>query len=149
VTVAGNYDASEARVLLERAIGAQPRYKTARYNATVECLTALQKLVEDISAKNREILYTDRDREDVLEVGITNQVRVFLVVCDGGVEVRTEAAKHFVELSYDVATRALEGTDDETFVTPVPGEQKKRRSALAILAEAIANAITPTRTEAP
>lgn len=138
------YDCREARELLGRAAGELARNSMVREAAARACLAAFARLVKDLDPEG-DTLYTRSLTSSVLEFGRVHTTHcVSLAPRDYGFALRTNAGRESkIRLSYNLSSGLLESQDDDAFFAPTPGTPRNKRSALAVLAQAAIEAVTP------
>lgn len=146
--MAAEYDSTEARDLLGRAAGAHACHTGERQSAAMACLAAFEKVVNEIDPSH-EAIYVRRHSPQVLEFGSVNTGAwiSFAARAEGFATTNDEGKKDFVKVTYNASSCLLEGKDEDAFLARGPGQPKRRRSALAVLAEVAAQAITAVAQE--
>lgn len=135
--MAGTYDTTEASDLLGRVAGAHMNFETARHAAGVACLAQFEALLKEIDP-DQKALYALRHQLNVLEVGMVGGASIRYAVRGDGIAVKPGSGSASVlELSYNAGLDILEGPVEPTAL----GQPKRRRSALAVLADAAVDAL--------
>jgi hypothetical protein len=139
------YDATEARELLARASGELNRNRMAAEAAASRCLAEFVRLVDSFDHSN-EVFYTRPRGSSAMEFGrVHTDCWVSIAPRDYGFAFRTPAGDSEVRISYNAGSEVLEGSTDESFIVPVPGQPVRRRTGLAILTQAAITAVMPDR----
>ena len=131
-----SYDASEAGDLLgdfmERV---NPDHK-ARRDAAQRLLGSLHILTEQLGLKTR----ATPDNLEVTAEGL-GSAKV-TISPDGQISIfSTTGAIHDVELRYNRMHRVLEGVAEDSFILPLRGAPRKRRSGLAVVVETLVSVL--------
>lgn len=136
------YDAREAKRLLSDHL--------EKHEPDVEGATrAWERLLEDFARTCAELKLTAtaiepgrvriaRPKGAVVALAYRKDAR-FVVKAEGE---HFKGEERSVKLRFNRLTGQLEGLSEDTTVTPTPGELRPRRSAMAVLAEAVARALS-------
>jgi hypothetical protein len=134
------YDATEALHLLAEYAGRHRSFDKEMEKAG----EALRKALLELHDKAGCRIESTSDGEGIT-LHLSQSRRAKVMVAHGFVQVQAlepPGSPVTIKLHYNPATKLLEGEEDDTFVTPGPGEPKSRkRSALAAVVKAALDAM--------
>jgi hypothetical protein len=135
------YDEEEAKQILAGHL------ETLGARASPERVAAANLLFSETAALCRELQYEVR-HSDTLEVRTSDGHAAHAWYAEGQIltvgsyQLRRTGEPRPLPLRFNPVTRRLEGLEDDAYRVPIPGQPRAKRSAKAVLAEALVAALT-------
>lgn len=129
------YDVREATAILKKACSDRD------YDGRSRAAGALEDAIVQLVSAAGSALSIERTKKGTLNIRRGNTQLVAFSVQDHGVLAAAEENSDFASLAIEYDGERFVGTDEDTYLHPVPGEPRRQRAATAVIAMRLAEAI--------
>jgi len=140
-----NYDTREAVAVLGRARGAM--YPHSFFAARAKAALELRAAVIDAARRAGFAVVTDATGQEVIQPNESASAVVWLEASHDGIRIGiSDNGQRFAvssaPLEFDAGRGMWVGVEEDHYLSPIPGEPILRRSAVAVVADAIVTAMS-------